>query len=109
MITVERSERNLNDYPFMEIPESWFPTLYEFFDEYESLMDRYNLPYDTVEFLQIKEKFDKLRIYYGVSKLLDENLSGLDCIVYKAIDGLIAVIVEKYEKIIEYKVKEGLL
>lgn len=106
MITVERNER---DYPYMEIPQEWRLTLYEFFDEYDSLMDRYNLPYDTIEFSQIKEKFNKLRIYYSVNKLLEDDLTGLDYIMYKAIDGLMAVIVEKYEKIIDYKVKKGLL
>ena len=109
MIDFDVEQRNLDNYPYMEIPQNWSPIVMNFFDECYELLDRYNLPRDTVQFLETKEKYNQLRIYFSVNKLLDDDITGLDCILYKSIEALIAVIVEKYEKTIKYMVKEGLL
>lgn len=95
------------EYPYYETPESWFPILDDFVSEVNNILDMYNLPRDSVELIQTKEKFGQLRIYYSINRLLDDDLSGLDLIMYKALDSLISIIVDKYESIVRYKVKIG--
>lgn len=102
-------ERNLLDYPYMEVPNSWANTIMDCINEIDLLLSIYNLSSNTVEYTEIKEKFNGLRIYYSIPKFINEcdEMDEKDLIFHKALDGIIYLIIDKYEKLIAHKIKTG--
>lgn len=94
---------------FYETPRTWIPVIDEFFDECYSILSRLELPLDTVQFLQIKEKFGRLRIYFAIDRLYDDDISGLEESNLKTLRDLLDCIVDKYEVKIRDMVKDGKL
>jgi len=108
MVEFDVKERNLDDYPYVEIPKNWVDTVLNCLDEINALLDYYNYPRDTVDIMEVKEKYNTLRIFFCIPQLLDdEGLTGLDLLNLKTLENFVAVIVEKYEKLIKMKIANG--
>lgn len=108
MITIE-NERDLANYPYMEVPDTWVGYICNFIDEVNSLLSIYNLPTDTVNYLETKEKFNGLRIYFCIDKLLEDDLTEDEYLLYHTLEGIVTLLVDKCETKIKYAVKKGIL
>lgn len=81
----------------METPSHWYHIVCQFIDECDSILERHNMPIDTIEYMQIKEKFGQLRVYYCIPKLCDD-ISGIEYSTLMTLSRLIDLIIKKYEK-----------
>lgn len=106
MINVERTEK---DYHYMDIPKNWIPYVSMFMDEVDKLLSIYNLPPETVEYLDVKEKFNQLRIYYCIPKLMEDELTDDDYELHHTLEGIVSLLVDKYERKIKIAIEKGLL
>ena len=84
---------------YYETPVSWYPIIDLFITECYNTLDKANLPRDTVQFLEIKSKFGKLRIYTAINRLYDDDISGLEESTLLILRDLIDRFVDKYEAI----------
>ena len=84
---------------YYETPVNYYPIVDMFVTECYDILDKANLPRDTIQFLQIKSKFGKLRIYTAINRLYDDDISGLEESTLLTLRDLIDRIVDKYEAI----------
>lgn len=89
---------------YLEIPFDWIPMLECFFDDCEKCLAIYGMKLSDVEFVQVKEKYSTLRIDYcmkGYYDCTDEEQIRLNFL-----NGLIGLLVFKYEVVIKNFVNE---
>lgn len=109
MIAIEKNERGIDDYPFIECPESWIPYISKFIDEVDNILSLYNLPYNTVDYLDVKEKFGQLRIYHCIQRLLEDDLTEEEDELYHTIEGIVSLLADKCERKIKKMIEKGIL
>lgn len=86
------------EYPYMELPQNYIKYAESCINEIDMILHIYNLPQDTIVYTEIKEKYERLRIYFYVSKLLEDDLSDNDRLFYETLSTVATAIVTKWEK-----------
>ena len=106
---MKNSKRDFNNYPYMNIKESWMPYVYNCVDEVDKLLSIYDLSYDVVEYLEIKDNENQLKIYYLIPNLMNVDLSDEDYLLYHTLEGMISLLVDKHERKVKIAIEKGLL
>ena len=101
-------EMKQDDYPYYECPESWFKDINDMVDELYKLLSIYNLPKSELVFEQIKEKNGQIRVYITLVRQL-EDLNDEEYIFYNCLSGIVEAIIQKYERLIKYKISNKLI
>jgi hypothetical protein len=71
----------------LETPKEWIPIIYDASQEIQNICDEYDI---YIEFAQVKEKFNTLRMYYDIMEsdkdesVVKEWLSKIDDAIEKA-------------------------
>lgn len=61
--------------PYMEVPVSWAKDILTYICKINDMLDEYDLPHDEIQYLDVKEKFGRLRIYISSKSILSDEIS----------------------------------
>lgn len=101
--------RNKEDYPYIEAPHDWIVIINKLVDTIDCILSQYNLPLDTVEYYQIKSKYNQLRVSYGIPLLFELEYEDDNYALYSAIKNVIDRVITNCEIYIDYLVKNNLI
>lgn len=101
--------RKENEYPYIETPLDWQPIIRELIDTMDSILYLYDLPRNTIEYNQIKSKYNTLRIYACVPELLELDLSDNSYPLYSSISNMLNFLSPSCERYIDSLIKQNLL
>lgn len=96
------------EYPQMEVPQSYIKYVELCIDELDMILHIYNLPQDIIEYDKIKEVNEKLRIYFRIPKL-SEELYDEEYLIYNTLQTIVFAIIDKWERHVDILNKKGLL
>lgn len=101
--------RNECEYPYIETPTDWIPIIKEFVDIMDSILYLYDLPRDVIEYNQIKSKYNTLRIYASVPKLLELDFGDDDYTLYSSVSNVLQYLSQSCENKIAQLLNQNLL
>lgn len=101
--------RNKEDYPYMEVPQDWTVIIWALVDTVDSILERYGLPLDTVDYYQIKSKYNQLRVYWCIPVLFELDCDDEKYKIYDTASIVIGRVIAKCEKYVDYLVKNNLI